>query len=127
MGCAQSQGGSSFGTYILKSCVAQILKETVRLPVLLLRVHVRVFADVRVGAEKILVAVVVEIIDPCTPPAHLEAGESNAGFIGSHREKFSVLVAKEGKRFSAKRRYEKARSPVESRIGFASFKMSGWG
>src|SRR5258708_3003906 len=112
MGCAQSQGGSSFGTYVLKSCVAQILKETVRLTVLLLRVHVRVFADVRVGAEQILVAVVVEIINPCTPPAHLEPRESNPAFIGSHLENFSVLVAKEGKRFSAKRGYEKAGSPI---------------
>src|SRR5258708_20190381 len=112
MGCAQSQGGSSFGTYILKSCVAQVLESGIRVRVLLVRVHVRIFADVRVGAEKILVAVVVEVVDPRTPPAHLEAGESNAGFIGSHREKFSVLVAKEGKRFTAKRGYEKAGSPV---------------
>ena len=110
MGCAQSHGGSSFGAYILKGCVPQVLEDAIGLSVLLLRVHVRVFADVRVSAEQILVAIVVEIIDSRTPPAHLEAGESDAGFVGSHRENFSVLVAKERKRFAAERRYEKAGS-----------------
>src|SRR5260370_21098044 len=96
--------------------VPQFLKDAIRLPVVLLRVHIRIFAGVRVSAEQILVTIVVEIVDSRAPPAHPEGCKSDPGLIGSHREKFSVLVAEKRKRFATKRRYENAWSPAVAPI-----------
>src|SRR3981189_3113346 len=90
--------------------VPQVLKDAIRLPVVLLRVHIRIFAGVRVSAEQILVTIVVEIVDARAPPAHPEGCKSDPGLIGSHREEFSVLVAKKRERFTAKGCYENAGS-----------------
>src|SRR5258708_22298279 len=88
--------------------VPQVLKNAIRLPVVLLRVHIRIFACVRVSAEQILVPIVVEIVDSRAPPAHPERCKSDPGLIGSHHEKFSVLVAEKRKCFATKRCYENA-------------------
>src|SRR4029077_12043087 len=101
MCCAQTETRTCVCTYVLKGVVFHVLEDGVGLQIMLLRINIGIFTDVRVGAEEVFVAVVVKVHDSSSPTAHLVCREANIGGISIHGEEVISLVSIQRKGFAA--------------------------
>ena len=98
MRCGNQHSGSCLRADVLERSIVQIAKHGVGLPVVLLWIDVGILADVRIGAEKILVSVIVKIVDSRAPATHLEAAKTNACHVSIGAEEAVAFVAEHRKR-----------------------------
>ena len=109
---ANLDAGACLVSYIAESPLAQISKNGVRLSVMLLGIDIGVFTDMGIGAEQILVPIVVKVLNTGAPAAHLEAAKTDARGIGVSAEEAIALIAIERKRLSSEGGHEQTRPAV---------------
>src|SRR5258705_3330528 len=86
--------------YITERAIVSILEHSVRLPILLLVVLIRVLTSVGIRAEQVLKAIVIEVVNPVSPATHGQSGESHTSFIGVRAKESGSLTAEERERLA---------------------------
>src|SRR5882762_4475685 len=109
---ANLHAGPRFCAHVLESSILQIAEHSVRLPVVLLRIDVGIFTDVGIGAEQVLVAVVIEVVNARTPATHLDALKTNACCISISAEEAVTLVTEQREGLTPKSSHKQARVTV---------------
>ena len=78
----------------------------------MIAVKPHIFADVRVGDEKILETVIIEIVHTDAPAAHAMRGEADSRRIGPGHEEAASLIDVERKRLAFERRHDHIRTAI---------------
>src|ERR1700676_1992267 len=100
---ANSQIRPGLTADISKTSVMQVQEHGVRLPVLLLQIGIGNLVHMRVGGEQVFIAVVVQVINTCSPAAHAHTLETDTRLVVLRTEEAVAFVAQQRKRLAPKR------------------------